>query len=230
MMRMCYNKIDSKIIVYDMRGSFMSSKDKKRGKLTVKKLLQDFFHKHTIALMVAVALIFLAIGIGSVSIRSSRIVNLRMDDIGELVTQVGYFTNVQVIENNRELWGISIPFTQSKYIFSYDGIVKAGIDFSEIDLHVDELTQTITIKMPSAKIISNEVATDSLKIYDESRSAFSPLKLADINDSLTELKREVEENAIANGILNSAMSNAQMLVTSFLAGMFDLTQYELVFK
>ncbi|MBR5301698.1 MAG: DUF4230 domain-containing protein [Clostridia bacterium] len=208
----------------------MSSKDNRRGKSTVQKLLQDFLHNHTIAVMVAVALIFLVIGIGAVSIRSSRIVNLRMDDIGELVTQAGYFTNVQVIENNRELWGISIPFTQSKYIFSYDGIVKAGIDFAEIDLHVDELTQTITIKMPSAKIISNEVATDSLEVYDESRSAFSPLKLADINESLTELKREVEENAIANGILNSATSNAQMLVTSFLAGMFDLTQYELVFK
>ncbi len=39
---------------------------------------------------------------------------------------VGHYTNVQVIDKWQELWGMQVPFTQSKYVFSYDGVIKAG--------------------------------------------------------------------------------------------------------
>ena len=33
----------------------------------------------------------------------------------------------------RNLFGMEIPFTESKYIYSYDVEVKAGIDFADIE-------------------------------------------------------------------------------------------------
>ena len=112
-----------------------------------------------IALCVAILLFVVSVitGVAVSSIYTSRMVNLRLDNVGELVTQVGYFTNVEVIENNRELWGITIPFTQSKYIFSYDGTIKAGIDFERVEWDADELGKSVTIRMPKVEVLSNEI-------------------------------------------------------------------------
>ena len=48
-------------------------------------------------------------------------------------------TEVNVTEDVRKLFGIDIPFTQSKYIYSYNVIVKAGYDFGEIRYEVKKI-------------------------------------------------------------------------------------------
>ena len=56
----------------------------------------------------------------------SRIVDLRMEAIGELSTQAACFTNVQVISNSREIFGVTVPFTQSKYIYNHVDVSLAA--------------------------------------------------------------------------------------------------------
>ena len=53
--------------------------------------------------------------------------NLGFEDIGELATQEANCTEVNVTEDVRKLFGIDIPFTQSKYIYSYKCDRKGGI-------------------------------------------------------------------------------------------------------
>lgn len=113
-------------------------------------------------------------GLSVNSVATSRIIRLGLNDIGELTTQAGYFTNVQKISGSRELYGITIPFTTSKYIFSYDGIVKAGIDFGKIDVSTNPINKVITVKLPEAEIYSLVIDHDSLEIFDESKNIFSP--------------------------------------------------------
>lgn len=57
---------------------------------------------------------------------------LGFEDIGELSTQSAYTTEVSLIKDFRTIFGLEIPFTQSKYIYSYDVQMKAGLDFSKI--------------------------------------------------------------------------------------------------
>lgn len=159
---------------------------------------------------------------------SSRIVDLRMENIGELSTQNAYFTNVQVISDSRELWGVTIPFTQSKYIFSYDGMVKAGINFKEITYSVNTTDKTISVNLPAAYITSVSVDESSLEIYDESRSIFTPLNLADFRESRLALETEAVNQAIGNGVLTDAISNAKILVQAFLLSDASLTDYTIV--
>ena len=80
-----------------------------------------------------------------------------LENIGELATQAGYFTSVQKIEDSKELFGKQVPFTQSQYIYSYDGIVKAGIDFGKIEITVDDDSHSIVIKMPEPTILDVDV-------------------------------------------------------------------------
>ena len=182
-----------------------------------------------ISLIIILVLLVVSVGLGSASYTASRIVRLGLKDIGELTTQAGYFTNVQVIKNSKEIYGWTIPLTKSKYIFSYDGIVKAGIDFSQIDVQTNEITKCIEVILPEAEIFSLEIDPESLEIYDESKSVFTPLDLEDINNSFTTLQEEVRLQAIENGILDNAFENAKLVVENMLAKSHDMNLYSIKF-
>lgn len=204
-------------------------------KKSIKSLCVQTIVSKLVQLLFAVAVIIIAVllvlvSTGTVSLRTSDTVDFGMKNIGELATQAAYCTNVQVIENAKELFGHAVPLTKSKYIYSYDCVLKAGVDFAEIEITVDEPTHTISVKMPKAKILSNEIDMESMKVYDESRSVFSPLKMEDIDGSLAALKKESEDKAVSNGILKNAEENAKTLVTNFISNAYDLTQYTLVFE
>ena len=160
----------------------------------------------------------------------SRTVAFGLRDIGELVTQAGYFTNVQKNNKDQKLFGVSVPFTTSQYIYSYDGIVKAGLDFSELEIQVDDANKIVTVAMPEVKIFDISIDNDSLKIYDESQSIFTPLHITDLNDAQIKLKEEVRQTAIDNGILEGAARNAKTLISGFLSGTLDLKDYTIEFE
>lgn len=182
-------------------------------------------------LVLLLLLVFSALtGISAMTTIRSRTTDLGFKDIGELATQAGYYTNVQVISGSREIFGIEIPLTEKKYIFGYDGVIKAGIDFADVIVSVDEITHTITVSMPEIRILSNEIDENSFEIFDENKNIFNTLKVSDINTSLIALKEESEEKAVANGLLDNAVRNAETLVRGFLTGTYDLSVYNVVFN
>lgn len=71
------------------------------------------------------AFLFFSGRIGGVS---SRTVQFGLRNVGEMATQTGFFTSVGTIKDSRTLFGISIPFTQRQCVYSYDGVVKAGVE------------------------------------------------------------------------------------------------------
>lgn len=160
---------------------------------------------------------------------SSETVEMELKNIGELATHAGYYTNVQVIKSARQIFGVDIPLTQSQFIFSYDGVVKAGVDFADIEIGVDEGRGQIVVTLPEVKVLSNEIDLDSLEIYDESNNIFHPLNIDDINVSLIEMQEESEAKAIENGLLESARANAEALLRGMLAGFYDAQDYVIEF-
>lgn len=186
--------------------------------------------RYALIALLILLLIAAIVGIGATTMVSRRIVRLGLSDIGMLETQAAYFTNVQTIRKARDVWGWKVPFTSSKYIFSYDGVVRAGVNFELIDVRPDPLTQTIRVTLPEAEIIDISIDQDSLELYDESKNIFSPLKVADLNNALIEMEEEAREQAIGNGILDAARANAVTLVTNFLAASYDMNIYTVVFE
>lgn len=160
----------------------------------------------------------------------SRNIAFGLKDMGELVTQAGYFTNVQSSTSTRQLFGMDIPFTTSKYIYSYDGVVKAGLDFAGIEVQVDDANRTVTVLLPEIEILDVNIDNDSLKIYDESQSIFTPLHISDVNEAQIELKEQVRQTAIDNGILEEAEKNARTIIGGFLSGTMDLKNYTIQFE
>ena len=161
---------------------------------------------------------------------TSRTVEFGLRNIGELATQAGYFTNVQTISDSRELFGIIIPFTQKRYVYSYDGVVKAGVNFEQVGVTSDPESKTVTVTIPHAKILSIEVDENSLQVYDESKNIFNTLKIQDHNQAMQAMKAEITEKATTNGILKNAEANAEVLITGFLSGSFPADEYRIEFN
>lgn len=180
-----------------------------------------------LALLIAIVAA-IGVGVRVINVSESKTTKIGFEDIGEMATQSAYCTEVNVTEDAKELYGMRIPFTQSKYIYSYDIVIKAGYDFNEIEWK--EKNKTIEVKLPEAKVLSNELDMDSFKVYHEEESIFSKITLEENNDAVKKMKLNDQENAIANGLLENARSNAETMLTGFFADEYDLDEYKIVFK
>ena len=188
--------------------------------------------KREIIIAIAGMLLVACVALGAVTVTTarSRTVELGFRNIGELSTQAVYYTNVQVIKSSRQLFNIDIPFTGNRYIFSYDGVIKAGVNFEEIEVTVSDVEKTILVRMPPVMITSNQIDHNSLEIYDETKSVFNPLKLGDVNLSIIAMEEESEKTAIENGLFENARANAETLIRGMLSSMFDLEAYTVTFE
>ena len=206
-----------------------SKQGRRPGK--IRTLLLSLMTLKQLAVIAVTAAIVAAIfwGVGSVSSSENQTTRLGFEDMGELATQTAYCTQVSVTEASRELFGVTIPFTQSKYIYSYDVIIKAGFDFQEITYTVDQEAKTITVQLPQAKILSSEVDMDSFQVYHEAESIFRPITLEENNRAIADLQRTAEENAVANGLLEEARANGEAILTGFFHQAYDPAEYVITY-
>ena len=210
----------------------MDTGNKRNRKNTVisrlKNILGNYLARKIIGgVCIILILAAVAAGVKSVIFSERKTTKIGFEDIGELATQSAYCTEVNVTEAARELFGITIPFTQSKYIYSYDVEIKAGFDFQEITWEVKD--KTIEVRLPETKILSCDVDLDSMKIYHEDESIFRQITLEENNKALADLKQKAEEDAVANGLLENARSNGETILEGFFAGVYDLEEYKIVF-
>ena len=198
-------------------------------KLKVLKGLKKYLTKKIIIVMVIVVAIG-AIGVGARKFISfdSKTTRIGFEDIGELATQTAYCTELSVTDKSRDLFGITIPFTRSKNIYSYDIFIKAGFDFEDIEW--EENGTSIEVKLPAPKVLSSEINLDSFKIYHEDESIFTQITMTENNEGMKVLKEKAEEDAIANGLLDNARANVETILTGFFANAYDLKEYEIIFK
>lgn len=178
------------------------------------------------AILVALA-VLLTLGLSSMFRHEEKPVKLGFENIGELATQAAYTTIVEDTDVSRELFGVSIPFTQSKLIYSYDVVVKAGLDFDQVKWKVNE--SEIRVSMPEIRILGSEVQFGSFKVYYEKESIFRPIKIDENNQAIQEMVNEAENTAVENGLLENARENAEQLIEGLIYQNFDPEEYKIAF-
>ena len=109
---------------------------------------------------------------------------------------------------------MKLPFTTKKFILSYDGEIKAGIDLSNAEISL--IGKKVTITLPNAKILSHEIDEESIKIFDESKSIFNPFSIKDYNSFRSDQKIEMEKRAESRGLLVEAREKSKETVKSLL--------------
>lgn len=180
-------------------------------------------------LLIIVALCLIALGLKDKFSARNNSVKLGFEDIGELATQTAYCTQVNVTEAARELFGVEIPFTQSKYIYSYNVILKAGLDFQEIKWKADDAAKTIKVWLPEMEILSAEPDMDSFNLYLEDESIFRQIRMEENHEALKDMVENARKDAISNGLLEEAKENAKTILSAFFDSQYDLNEYKIQF-
>lgn len=155
----------------------------------------------------------------------------KIQDIGELSTAEYVYKISGMIDKKGLTLPRNIVVTSSKVIYSYEGTIKAGIQFGEIqiDINTAQKPAKVYVHLPEAEIFSNELDNDSLEIYDEKYSNFNKINFSDINQSQAECKEKAEEAALDSGILENASENAATMIRSMLYGFWDSEEYDIEF-
>ena len=150
-------------------------------------------------------------------------------DIGVLVTQEYYFTDVISFSSVKKLFNVEVGFTESSYLASYDGVVSAGIDLGRIEVTKDDERGVVRVTLPAAEVLNVDVDPESFELYSEKTGFANPLSVEDFNNSVVTLENSVREKALAKGLLEKADENARSVVRNFIAGLVDTSRYTIVF-
>lgn len=109
----------------------------------------------------------------------------------------------------------SAGFSKSYSIIKYTGLVRAGIaDITDISYSVSLDGKTITLSVPAAEVLGNEIVSQS--VFDEKQSVFVPISTQEIFDEIDKAKAEAIEDMIAEGVLEEAREYAVRVITQFM--------------
>ena len=159
---------------------------------------------------------------------SSETIRDGLSNMGVLITQEYYFTQVETYTKEKNIFLI-IP-SSSGFMYSYDGAVLAGVDFEKIGVQTDEDRKVVTVDLPPSEIQAVTIDRDTFKIYSEKESIWNPLKLEDYNISLAEFEDAAKEKALGSGILERSDQQAQKLVSEFIVSLPATNGYTVEFK
>lgn len=137
-----------------------------------------------------------------------------VSNIGELATVEYFYTNVGTIDSKKVFFSsdVKIPFSEKSVVISMDGVIKVGIDVTKVKIETDETTKTITVTIPEAKILSNELDEDSLFVHTEEGGLFNDVTVQDSADIRKEIKDKSEQNLKKNGIYDKAEGQAKLII------------------
>lgn len=161
---------------------------------------------------------------------SSEIIKNQILSVKELTTLKYKYTNVGSFENQAEFYGVKLPFTQKKFIISYDGEVNAGINLDEAEVSIDKKDKKISINIPKAKILNHSIDEDSLTIFDEKNSIFNQLEVKDFSDFRKDEKKKVEKDLEEKGFLEEADKKTKDAIVEILKINPLLEDYEIEFN
>lgn len=195
--------------------------------------LKYFLIKHVFKITI-IALLAIGLSMGllvkTTFYADNKTTKIGFENIGELATQVALTTSVGVEKDSQNFFGLfEIPFTQSQYVYTYDAVFKAGIDFNKIEWDFSEAKKLISVKLPEVKILSKELKLDSFKVFQDSQSIFTPITLEKHNKAISKMLNQAKKDAIKNGLLKNAKTNAETIIRQFFAKNYDLDKYKLEF-
>ena len=147
---------------------------------------------------------------------SAIVLQNKISAMSELAVVTYTYTELGQYESSKEFYGVKMPFTTNRFLLTYDGVIKAGIDMTEVKVDVDQGVKTVTVTLPQAEILSHQIDEDSVKIYDEKTSIFNAFTIEDYTSFYADQKKTVEKKARDKGLLTEAQTQAENAVRQLL--------------
>ena len=185
--------------------------------------------KITVIVAIISMLLFVSCGQTEKIALDSEPQSSQMKAICELSTMECYYHNVAKY-NEEDASGFLIWTKDKNFWVEYSGIVKVGIDASQLQMNVKE--NIVTISIPKAKILGSKVDLESLtenSFYIDKDSAKIEAK------DQTEAFKVAEEYMVKKAsndttLLSNAQQRAQILLEDYVNNIGDVTGMEYEIK
>lgn len=140
--------------------------------------------------------------------------------ICELSVMDCYYHNVAKF-NKEKVQGILWWQKDRRFWIEYDGIVKLGIDASQVQIEGEGDHYTVTI--PAAKVLSYTVDSDSLGQYIIDGSS-APVRVEDMTAAMQQAQQDMAETAANDPtLMREAQQRAKSLVENYFTTLEDAT-------
>ena len=148
---------------------------------------------------------------------SSSVMN-RVTYMQELALVQHNYTGVISYKDYLKLFNLNMPLTDKYFLLKYNGYIKAGVDFSRINVNVLSPTD-VHVSIPKPKILDTVIDENSIEVFNQSENAFNPIKIEDYKEALSREKEVMVSDAIDQGIHEQATRQAKLALTSLLRDM-----------
>lgn len=155
----------------------------------------------------------------------------QLSSLRELVTQRYIYTNAARREDSKTwLMDWTLPFSESSLLVTYDGEIKAGIDFGAIRVDVDEPNRAITVTLPPSRVTDNTIPQESINVLTARDGLFNKISFEDYNQFIAAERPAMEERAVERGLLSEADREAREAVRALLELIPGMDTYKLTVR
>ena len=153
----------------------------------------------------------------------------QLEYVKDLVTVEYHYTDAekQEIPGKKLFNFIPLPFTKKIFIVSYDGVIKYGVDVSQVGLSVNGIAKTVTVEVPPAKIISHEIPEEGFQVLYESGGPFNHIRIDDVTLFRMTQKGKMEEKAAESDMPRKAQEQSGEAILALLKAVPGMEEYTL---
>lgn len=164
----------------------------------------------------------------SVTITASSLAAI-VSPASDLTAYKYYYKDAGVYENSHKLFGkIKIPFNTDMTVYTYSGVIGAGIDLSEIEFEVNNSKKVIIINFPEPKILYHETGKD-FEFFDVKKAAFTRNSFRDFEEFREALMSSQEEQLNSNNeFWKSVKDNTESVITNLLTASGKIEDYMII--
>jgi hypothetical protein len=142
-----------------------------------------------------------------ISATSSNSIVKEILPVSEYTCLLYRYTTVVMHEESKKFNEWELPFTKKKYIYTYDGMMKLGINGKNIS--IKQFGQRIQLHMPPVQVVSHIIDERSIKVYDQTRNAFNQIEIDEAFKINAEQKAHMEAKAQSEGVFEEAQRAAE---------------------
>lgn len=125
------------------------------------------------------------------------------------------YSNVITIKKDKSISNIKLPFTEKSYIIKYNGVINAGVKPENINI-LKNSTDKIHIEVQKCEVLDHYIDSENVFVYDVKNSIFNKLKIQEVLDDISKYKKEYEEKALQEGLMNEIIKNTKSSIENIL--------------
>ena len=145
-----------------------------------------------------------------------------LEPISEMNTAAFEYAGKDTRSDTRTGLGIAIPGTTNSVTIAYSGVITVGYDVSAMKEKLDPEQKIIYVYLPESNVTHNYIDTENLEI-ESSNNILNPIDVEDLFEYLKDIQKKELDNAIADGMYETAQAQMESLIVGLLSVYEDYT-------